>query len=329
LKVVFFHRKQADGNFSIEALFQQVRNSLPDDIDPKMCEMLFYSRGFFRRLFCCLQAFFSQGEVNHVTGDIHFVTLFLRRNKTVLTIHDLGFMEGKSGLSYFILKWFWIVWPAKHCKVITVISEATKNELIRYVPGSASKIKVIYNPVSDLFRPLAKQFNKTRPVILQIGTKHNKNIDRLLQAVKGLPCVVYFLGKLERKQVQLLNQFSISYKEYINLSTEEVVELYRSCDVVSFVSTVEGFGLPIVEANAVGRAVVTSNISSMPEVAGGSAHLVDPFDVQSIRVGIQKILDDDAYREQLIKNGFENAKRFDIKQIADQYAGVYRKLSAQ
>ena len=101
-----------------------------------------------------------------------------------------------------------------------------------------------------------------------------------------------------------------------------------SGDLLVFVSTYEGFGLPILEAQATGRPVITSNVLSMPEVAGDSACLVDPFDVSSIRKGILKVINDPAYREKLIKRGFENVKRFQPDKIAEQYADIYRGLFA-
>jgi len=102
---------------------------------------------------------------------------------------------------------------------------------------------------------------------------------------------------------------------------------YRECDLVVFASSYEGFGLPILEANATGRPVVTSNVCSMPEVAGGAACLVDPFDVASIRAGVNRVLSDPAYRESLIVAGFENAKRFGAARIARAYADVYTNLA--
>jgi glycosyltransferase involved in cell wall biosynthesis len=107
-----------------------------------------------------------------------------------------------------------------------------------------------------------------------------------------------------------------------------MVNKYKECDLVTFVSTHEGFGMPIVEANIVGRPVVTANVSSMPEVAGNAAHLVDPFDVADIRRGILKVIEEDAYREQLILNGFENQKRFKAELIAGQLEAIYRRVAA-
>jgi len=93
-----------------------------------------------------------------------------------------------------------------------------------------------------------------------------------------------------------------------------------------FASTYEGFGLPIVEAQATGRPVVTSNILSMPEVAGGAACLVDPFNVASIREGIAKVIQDSSYREYLVRLGFENVKRFQPENIAKNYLDIYTNI---
>ena len=84
--------------------------------------------------------------------------------------------------------------------------------------------------------------------------------------------------------------------------------------------------MPIVEANAVGRPVVTSNVASMPEVAGNAACLVNPFDTESIRTGILRVIEDAAYRSELIAYGRINAKRFDADNIANQYLAIYQEM---
>ncbi|PZR04182.1 MAG: glycosyltransferase family 1 protein, partial [Flavobacterium psychrophilum] len=114
-----------------------------------------------------------------------------------------------------------------------------------------------------------------------------------------------------------------------NLTDEEILDKYKSADIVSFVSTYEGFGMPIVEANAIGRVVITSRILSMPEVAGNAAHLVDPYDVQSIRDGIIKVITDAQYRNALIANGYLNRQRFSAETIALQYAAIYHHLHSK
>jgi glycosyltransferase involved in cell wall biosynthesis len=96
--------------------------------------------------------------------------------------------------------------------------------------------------------------------------------------------------------------------------------------MVIFASTYEGFGLPIIEANAVGRPVVTSDIYSMPEVAGDAACLVNPFDVSNIRTGVLRVIQDESYRRKLIENGFKNVERFKPNAIAQQYLELYKEL---
>lgn len=327
MKVVFFHRKPSAGYFSIENIFKRIRKNLPADLHLKVKEMHFKSTGFFNRIYCCMEAFLAQEDVNHVTGDIHFIAIFLPKKRTVLTIHDLGFMYHPNPLARILLKWFWIKLPVWRSAIITTVSMATKQEVLKYVYVHPARIRVIYNPISPLFKPHPKTFNKQKPTILQVGTTHNKNIPRLAEALQGIPCKLQIIGYVEPDTVSLLKRLNIDYAIYVNLSADQVYEQYIACDMLCFVSTLEGFGLPIVEAHATGRVVVTSNLSSMPEIAGDAAHFVNPFDITSIREGILKVINDDAYRDKLIKRSYENRKRFDERLIANEYADVYRSLN--
>jgi len=329
MKVVFFHRKpRPNFNFSVENLFHQIRGALPKNVDWEVRQLRFYSQGFLKRLFICLEAAWRQKGINHVTGDINFIAIFLRKRRTVLTILDVGFMKHKSKLARMILQLFWIVLPVKRAGVITTISQSTKDELLKYVDINPSLIKVIYVPISTSFFPLPKKFNKQKPVILQIGTKPNKNVLRLVQALRGISCKLEIVGEIGTELVGALEASPIDYTASKNLSQQELLEKYKSADILSFVSTYEGFGMPIAEGNAIGRVVVTSNILSMPEVAGNAAHLVDPFDVQSIRNGILKVISDDLYREQLIERGYQNHLRFDVQRIAQQFAEIYESMDS-
>jgi len=111
-----------------------------------------------------------------------------------------------------------------------------------------------------------------------------------------------------------------------NLTYEEIIKCYEDCDILCFASTYEGFGMPIIEAQAVGRPVITSTVASMPEVAGEGAYLVDPYSVTSIKKGIEKVIYDTAYRNELIRTGKENIKRFEVGKIASQYLKIYEEL---
>ena len=104
------------------------------------------------------------------------------------------------------------------------------------------------------------------------------------------------------------------------------MELYHQCNMLSFISTHEGFGMPIIEAQATGRPVVTSNLSSMPEVAGKGALLVNPYDINDIKLKILSIMKNDSLRDNLIELGFENVKRFKKEVIAEQYLNLYHEI---
>ena len=315
------------GYTSIERLFDGLRRAMPEDIEclARICPR--FSKGIWPRLVNLADAARHQGTVNHITGDVHYLALALDKRRTLLTIHDCAALERLRGLRRAVLKLFWFTLPIRRSQLGTVISESTRRELLRHVRCDAAKIRVVPNCVGGEFAPAPKAFNSEEPEILHLGTGANKNLERLAEALTGLPCRLNILGQLSPEQKRILAGAQIRYANIPRATDAEVLQAYTACDLVAFVSTYEGFGLPIVEAQAVGRPVVTSNISSMPEVAGNAACLVDPFDVTDIRAGILKILEDAPYRENLVAAGFENVKRFSAKNIAAQYAAIYRELA--
>jgi glycosyltransferase involved in cell wall biosynthesis len=219
--------------------------------------------------------------------------------------------------------------PVRRAAALTVNSQTTADRLLQEVPVPADRIRVIPVSVSALFQPAPQPFNAECPVILQIGTKANKNLPRLIEALQGLRCRLHIVGPLDAGLKQQLHQCSIDYQSFGPQSETEIVERYREADIISFVSTHEGFGMPIVEAQSIERVCVTSNCSSMPEIAGDGACLVDPYDTASIRAGFVRVLNDDRYREDLIARGRQNKQRFDARQIALAFQQVYQSVSAR
>ncbi len=319
-------RRPRPGVYSVERLYEDVRVHLPSDIDVHVRVSRFLSLGLWRRFYDAFAACRYQDDVNHVTGDVHFLTYFLTKQRTLLTILDCGVLERLSGFKRWVLWFFWFWLAEKRCAVIVVISAATKVQLLKYLHCDPEKIRVIHCNVSAEFQAAPKPFNAIRPRLLQIGTKENKNIERVAEAIRGLECELVVIGRLSDGQRGALEKNVVCFENRIGLSREELLDEYRRCDLLVFVSTYEGFGLPIVEANAVGRPVVTSNLLSMPEVAGDAACLVDPFDVASIRTGIRRVIEDADFREQLVTLGFANAERFSVEVIANQYAELYREI---
>ena len=149
----------------------------------------------------------------------------------------------------------------------------------------------------------------------------------MIKAIKAISCKLVIVGKLNEKQTILLRENNIDFENHFNIDENKLLGLYNESDIVSFISTYEGFGLPILEANAVGRVVITSNIEPMETVAAEVAYKVNPYDINEIRKGIQILIKDASLREELILSGFENAKQYKPQQIAIQYYNLYNKVS--
>lgn len=267
----------------------------------------------------------GHADVYHITGDTHFLIWGVRSvNKTVLTIHDLGFLRDSKGIKRMILKYFWLTGPMKKADAVTTVSVATKNDILRFYPKYRKKIHVIPTVIDPRFTPVEKAFNTERPTILLLGSAPNKNLKRVLKATKGLNVHLSIVAKLDAEEKALLaGQF---YEVASSISFESLLEKYQQTDIVMLCSTLEGFGMPIIEAQATGRVVLTSNCSSMPDVAGKGALLVDPFSISSMREGLEKLISDSKLRDTLINEGFENTKRFLPEVVADQFLKLYSSL---
>lgn len=200
-------------------------------------------------------------------------------------------------------------------KVIAV-SQSTKNDLLSLSKLKPSQIEVIYEGVSEIFKPseekdqfeLKKKYNLPDNFCLAIGgVGERKNLKRIKQASKGFNLIT-------------------TMEDLPVLSDEELAILYSCADALIYTTLYEGFGLPIIEAMACGTPVLTSNVSSMPEIAGGAAVLTDPNDVDKIRRSLEVLLLDKQKQKDLILKGFKRAKDFSWEKTADKTLQVYKQL---
>jgi len=325
MQITFFFRKSSPSYHSIEKLFSAVIKNLPTEQIIQHFSP-YQSKGLLRRLLIGLNARKFQGEINHITGDIHFIALFLKKNKTILTIHDIGIIKQGNFLKRFIIKFFWFSLPIKLVKYVTVISEFTKREILSNFNVKEEKIIVINNCIPDTYKYFPKIGLSKKPIILQIGTKENKNIDRIIQAIENINCKLIIVGKLNELQLSNLKQYNIDYENHFNISEQAMSNLFIKCDILAYVSTYEGFGVPVVEANAVGRPVLASAIEPIKSIAGNAALMINPYQVEEIRNGIIKLLTDKPLYTTLIANGLENAVKYRSEIIAKEYMAVYQKL---
>lgn len=329
LRVRHFQRKPVDGFYSVETLFSDIRAHMPQDVRISVFHSKYPSRGLFRRVYNTLEAACHQSQVNHVTGDTTFLAIGMRKARTLSTFLDCGNLERLHGLRRSLLKYMWFTLPVQRSALITTISNATRDELIRLTGCPPSKVVPIYIPISDGYIASPKQEFPSKPLILHVGITPNKNLERHVAALEGTPCRFRVIGKLSADQRQVLESSTLEWENFYELTPSEMVQQYVDADLLLFCSTYEGFGLPIVEAQAVGRPVITSNLLSMPEAAGGAAILVDPFDVSAIHSAVNRIIDNESLRQRLVAAGFENAKRFRADVIAAEYAKLYRQLAAK
>ena len=320
-------KRRPHGNYSLEFIFQDVRERLRTNQPVDLVVAPYLSKGVFRRIGIVLHAWWCQRGIMHVTGDINFAAILLRPGSSVLTILDCGFATRRGAITRNLLTLFWLDLPVSRMRYITTISEFSKQEILRLTGCSEDKITVIPVAISEKFVPAPSRLREDDlPRILVVGTAGNKNIQRIAVALKGIRCRLRIIGKPSTDDLAALKVNGIDFENEVDLSSDQIVDAYRQCDLLLFPSMYEGFGMPILEAQATGRPVVTSNVASMPDVAGDAACLVDPFSTDAIRVGVLKVIEDADYREELVRRGYENVKRFHPDEIANAYYALYRKI---
>jgi len=323
LRVVLIYRKHREGAYSIEELFHTIAGELG-----KQIEVIEYETGTrWNTLRDAWRLRKLNADIYHVTGDINYFVPLLPYKRTVLTVHDIGhYLFGLSGLKRWLYKWFWLVLPIWRAKAITSVSTETRENIEKHI-GITNRVEVIENCYGSIFKPVEKLFAVNCPVILQVGTKPYKNVPRLIEALTGLHCRLVLIGSLDEEIKQKLVECEVDNENYADLTHEELYKQYVECDIVAFVSIGEGFGVPIIEAQATGRPLITANVSPMREVAGVDACLVDPLDVSQIREGILRIIVDSGYRDLLVERGLRNVARYSPDTISKQYLALYRRLT--
>jgi glycosyltransferase involved in cell wall biosynthesis len=322
MKITFYNRPINIGH-SIEAVFNILKEFFTDEVEYSD----YYCTTKFKRLWSFYLARYHQGDINHITGDIHTLALFINPKKTLITVHDIGRYERDlRGIKKKMVKLIWLKLPLSRVSAITTISEFTKQKLISECGINGRKITVIPNPSCTDFPKSYAKFNSENPCILQIGSGNNKNIYRLIEAIKGEDFSLLLIRRNDEKLKSKLEEYKIKYEWLSDLSRSDIYKCYKKSDIVFFASEYEGFGVPILEANSVGRSIITSNLASMPEVAGDSAILVNPYSVSEIKNALFLLKLNKNVRNDLINKGFHNLKRYDPKKIAGMYQNIYDEI---
>lgn len=325
-KIVYFHRNLKAG-YSINKVTQTVISGIPD----KQEYHVPYVGASLKAILGNILYVWKHRDpsaVNHITGDIHYCLLALIGCKSVLTIHDTVTLDYNPlpKVKRLLLEWLWFRIPLKLATKVVCISESTKAHVQRYT--NRTDIQVIHNAIDPIFQkqPL-KETNNDTPIVLLIGTSSNKNLVRTFEALQGLKCKVVVIGHLSEILRQTLAACKIDYVQKEGLTDAQIVEAYENCNIVSFISLFEGFGMIVVEANKVGRPVICSDIPVLREVAGDAALFVNPNDVEDMRDGFERLFSDSSLRQSLVNKGFANVQRFEVSDIRRQWTTLYESLA--
>lgn len=256
------------------------------------------------------------------------LTRILRpRTKLVVTIHGL---EGKflpqSGkfLVHFYRNWS-ISLAVRFADKLIAVSRDTKTDIIKTYKIISKKIKIIYEGIDIKRFKNNQSVSKYTNYILFVGTvQPRKNLVRLIEAFSNLQdkkitlLIAGKLGWLYEDIIEAPCRFGVEDRVVFlgRVSDSKLVSLYKEARLFILPSITEGFGLPILEAQAAGIPVVCSRRGALPEVAGNGAFFVNPLSVDNIKRGLEKILRDKGLREELVRNGFENVKKFSWQKTA-------------
>ncbi len=287
----------------------------------------------------------------HMVHEPHYVLPPLVRCRSVVTIHDCihlmfpQYLPGK--LAHVYAKGsMWCA--ARKANRILTVSEASKRDILRFFDVRPEKVAVIYNAIDERFlapadperMDLVKQrYQLNHPFVLYVGNiKPHKNIERLIDAfarTRARGCEedlkLVIIGD-EISKYPALRQTVHRHKldkhvRFLGFQPmETLAAFYRLARAFVFPSLYEGFGLPPLEAMACGTPVVTSNVSSLPEVVGDAALLVDPRDAEAIADAVERILTDEPLRRKLIEKGLARSRDFSwersVRRIRDVYLEV-------
>lgn len=285
--------------------------------------------------------------------DFFFRTLPLSPKKpTVVTVHDCiplvlsdHYPSGLKGK----IRLFFQKTSLKNVSAVIADSETSRKDIVKYLGVPKKKVKVVFLATGKDFKPVeskellsrvAEKYHLPARFILYVGdVNYNKNLLRLVEAFANLKekkLGLVLVGKAfenkvlcETKQIRdLVKYFNLEKRVFFPgfVLPEDLPLVYNLAEMYCQPSLYEGFGLQILEAMACGCPVVTGSFSSLPEVAGEAAILVNPQKVESITEGMYKVIKDEKLRCKMIKQGFIQTKKFSWEKTALETIKIYEKI---
>jgi glycosyltransferase involved in cell wall biosynthesis len=270
--------------------------------------------------------------------------LLLTGARRVATVHDVipyVFPETSTRLDWLIYH-IWLPLAVRRVDVVITDSTVSKSGILRFLRVKPEKVSVIplaanarYRPLDpEAIRPALARYRVEPPYILYVGSlESRKNLPRLLEAYARLrellpAWTLVIVGARKWKFTPIFETVRrLALEPHVHFTgfveEADLPALYNGADLFAFPSLYEGFGLPVLEAMACGTPVVTSNTSSLPEVAGDAALLVDPTDVEAIAAAMARVLTDPALAQEMRGKGLAQASQFTWERTARETLAVY------
>lgn len=279
-----------------------------------------------------------------------FIPPSRRRFASIITVHDLAFLLYPHFLTDQAARYYGQIDQAvRVTDHIIAVSESTKSDVVNLLGVPEEKITVIYEAAKEIYRPLDREearaavrqrYGLEEPFLLAVGTvEPRKNLATLFEGLHVLAerraarpplAVVGSRGWLFEETVARVEDLDLTGQVRFlgRLPDEELLLLYNAARVHCYPSLYEGFGLPPLEAMACGTPTVSSNVSSIPEVVGDAALLVDPHDASALAEAIWRLLSDEDLHQHLALKGLDRAHQFSWEKAARETLGVYRQLTS-
>ncbi len=289
-----------------------------------------------------VEVFTGRTELYHATD---FVLPPTRARRTLLTVHDLSFVRVPEAASPSLKAYLDNVVPrsVRRADHILADSQATKDDLVALYTTPEDKITVLLSGVDARFQPTRdsgirpKYGLSARPYIFSVGTvQPRKNYIRLIQALAVLRerghdlALVIAGGKGWLEDPIYAAIHAAKLEDYVHLigfaDDTDLPALYSAALITAVPSLYEGFGIPVLESMACGTPVITSTVSSLPEVAGDAALMVDPTQLDAIINALERLINDQALRHDLATRGLARAQTLTWARSAQQLSDIYRRM---
>ncbi|MCQ4034498.1 glycosyltransferase family 4 protein [Kaistella montana] len=262
--------------------------------------------------------------------------------KKIVTIHDLIFLRYPEYYSFFDRKiHFWKFKKATaQADLIISISEQTKADIIKFLKVPESKIRVVYQGChhsfketqsQDFLNSVQEKYKLPEKFILNVGTiEERKNLLNIVKAIQNTEIPLVVVGKKKEKYFKKVERFITKNKMrnqvffLENVSMEELAAIYKLAEFFVYPSVFEGFGIPVIEALFSGTAVITSNMSSLPEAGGNDSLYINPNNFEDLKSKISFLWNNESERKRRVEKGLIYAQKFSDENIANELMKVYK-----